>query len=72
MKRTALLAAAAAAVLLLALLGVAPGIGDIPAAAGKKAPEFPTQDPASWINSAPLTMKGLRGRVVLLDVWTFG
>lgn len=71
MRRLSLLSIAAA-VLLLALLGVAPGIGDIPAAAGKKAPEFPTQDPASWINSPPLTMKALRGRVVLLDVWTFG
>ncbi|HXI03668.1 MAG TPA: hypothetical protein VNI57_10880 [Candidatus Saccharimonadales bacterium] len=71
MRRLGFLAIAAAA-LILALLGVAPGIGEIPAAAGKSAPDFPTQDPASWINSPPLTMKGLRGRVVLLDVWTFG
>ena len=26
----------------------------------------------SWINSTPLTMAGLRGRVVLVDFWTFG
>lgn len=24
-----------------------------------------------WLNTAPLTMAGLRGRVVLLDVWTY-
>lgn len=26
----------------------------------------------SWINSRPLTTAGLRGRVVLVDFWTFG
>src|SRR5215475_8557328 len=25
-----------------------------------------------WINSEPLTIKGLRGRVVLIEFWTFG
>ena len=25
-----------------------------------------------WINSAPQTIDGLRGRVVALDFWTFG
>ena len=25
-----------------------------------------------WINSAPLTTPGLRGRVVLVEFWTFG
>jgi len=25
-----------------------------------------------WINSAPLDLKDLRGRVVLIDFWTFG
>ncbi|HZM70160.1 MAG TPA: hypothetical protein VFB95_07315 [Candidatus Cryosericum sp.] len=39
---------------------------------GRPAPEFPTQDPALWINSPPLSMSGLRGRVVLIDIWTFG
>ena len=33
------------------------------------APEFATGD---WINSEPLTVKSLRGRVVLVDFWTFG
>jgi hypothetical protein len=25
-----------------------------------------------WINSAPLTLAGLRGRVVLVEFWTYG
>jgi thiol-disulfide isomerase/thioredoxin len=33
------------------------------------APEFAFGD---WINSEPLTLKGLRGRVVLVEFWTFG
>jgi peptide-methionine (R)-S-oxide reductase len=41
---------------------VSPG-NDLPA------PEF---SPGSWINSEPQTLKGLRGRVVLVEFWTFG
>ena len=37
--------------------------------AGKAAPEFVS---GAWINSEPLTMQKLRGRVVLMDFWTFG
>jgi len=33
------------------------------------APELVTGD---WINSEPLKLKDLRGRVVLIDFWTFG
>ncbi len=33
------------------------------------APEFATGE---WINSQPLTLKNLRGRVVLIEFWTFG
>ncbi len=36
------------------------------------APEFPTRNPKLWINSAPLSISDLRGRVVLIDVWTYG
>lgn len=25
-----------------------------------------------WINSGPLSIDGLRGRVVLVDFWTYG
>jgi len=33
------------------------------------APEFAA---GAWINSEPLTVKSLRGRVVLVEFWTFG
>src|SRR6266850_7193387 len=33
------------------------------------APEFAS---GTWINSEPLTLLGLRGRVVLIEFWTFG
>ena len=33
------------------------------------APEFAAGD---WINSEPLTLQSLRGRVVLVEFWTFG
>ena len=35
----------------------------------QQAPEF--QGNSDWINSAPLTMRGLRGKVVLVDFWTY-
>jgi thiol-disulfide isomerase/thioredoxin len=34
-----------------------------------EAPEFAAVD--AWLNSAPLTMQGLRGKVVLVDFWTY-
>jgi thiol-disulfide isomerase/thioredoxin len=27
---------------------------------------------AGWINSEPLTLKGLKGKVIFLDFWTYG
>ncbi len=36
---------------------------------GKQAPEF-TND--TWINSEPLRLKDLRGKVVLIEFWTYG
>lgn len=33
------------------------------------APEF--VDPQNWINSDPLSIKGLRGKVVVIDFWTY-
>lgn len=35
----------------------------------KFAPEFP--DDANWINSDPLSISGLKGKVVLVDFWTY-
>jgi hypothetical protein len=35
------------------------------------APPFPKASPNRWIGP-PVTWEGLRGKVVLLDVWTFG
>jgi thiol-disulfide isomerase/thioredoxin len=37
----------------------------------RPAPPFPTRDAKRWIGT-PTTWQELRGRVVLLDVWTFG
>jgi hypothetical protein len=36
---------------------------------GKPAPEIAQ---GAWVNSEPLTMQKLRGRVVLVDFWTYG
>jgi hypothetical protein len=36
---------------------------------GSPAPEVTG---AGWINSEPLTMQGLRGKVVLVEFWTYG
>ena len=60
------------ALVLAAILAVA--LVNEPAAAqalriGAPAPEVAGD---RWINSGPLTMQGLRGRVVLVEFWTFG
>src|SRR5215510_5887711 len=39
--------------------------------ADNKAPMAPEISGGQWINSEPLTLKGLRGRVVLIEFWTF-
>ena len=36
---------------------------------GDPAPELKGD---AWLNSPPLRLAGLRGKVVLLDMWTFG
>lgn len=48
----------------------------LPAACGayaqaKQAPEFPPRSAEGWINSSPITLASLRGKVVLIDFWTF-
>jgi hypothetical protein len=54
-----------AAALALALAPPAPGQPQ----PGAVAPDITG---APWINSAPLTIGGLRGRVVLVEFWTYG
>jgi hypothetical protein len=43
--------------------------GAQPARAGQMAPEVAG---APWVNSGPLTMTSLKGRVVLVEFWTYG
>ncbi len=43
----------------------------VPPADAKPAAEFTHTDPQTWINSDPLTLESLRGRVVLIDFWAF-
>lgn len=35
-------------------------------------PEFTQVDESAWFNSKPLLSEDLRGKVVLIDVWTYG
>lgn len=37
-----------------------------------KAKTAPALSTGEWINSSPATLEGLRGRVVIVDFWTFG
>jgi peptide-methionine (R)-S-oxide reductase len=43
--------------------------GLVPETKSTTAPEFA---PGTWINSEPLTLKALSGRVVVVEFWTFG
>jgi thiol-disulfide isomerase/thioredoxin len=60
---------------LLAALLLAAGAFNFPADAAKAmprlAPEFTHNEAEAWLNSAPLSLKTLQGRVVMIDFWTF-
>ena len=45
-----------------------------PPSPGQPQPGGPAPDLTGgpWINTAPLTIGGLRGRVVLVEFWTYG
>jgi hypothetical protein len=53
----------------LALLAVPPAGLAVTTRVGEPAPEIAG---GPWINSEPLTMEKLRGRVVAVEFWTFG
>ncbi|MET3495495.1 thioredoxin family protein [Variovorax boronicumulans] len=61
-------AAVAASVAVLTFASPPPG-GDIAAGGAQKAPEFQNID--KWLNSQPLKLEELRGKVVLVDFWTY-
>ncbi|MCP4996867.1 MAG: redoxin domain-containing protein [Gammaproteobacteria bacterium] len=58
--------ASIALLLLLSFQAAAAHKGEVPLA-----PEFTHSNQSEWINSWPLTMKALKGKVLLLDFWTF-
>ncbi len=60
----------ARALVVAGLVALTPAVGvDAQVAPGRPAPEITA---GKWINSAPLTIGGLRGRVVAVEFWTFG
>ena len=66
-----LLSVSAGALLLgAALLPLATARADQPVQMNLAAPEFKDLD--EWINTKPLQLKDLRGKVVVLHFWTFG
>lgn len=58
--------------ILFASLIVLIALGDAWAFDQRPLPQFTTQNAADWSNSPPLNTADLRGRVLLVDVWTFG
>lgn len=58
--------------LLLGLAGLSPSAGALDAAdSARAAPAFTHSATAEWLNSPPLKLSALRGKVVLIDFWTF-
>ena len=48
------------------------GLVALPPAQAETMPEFRDTSPAAWVNSQPITSASLRGKVVLLEVYTSG
>ena len=61
--------AAVAASVAVLTFAAPPAGGDIAASAAQQAPEFQNID--KWLNSEPLKLQELRGKVVLVDFWTY-
>jgi thiol-disulfide isomerase/thioredoxin len=57
---------------LLLTLFLAPLAGAAPVGGARQMPQFTSIQAQDWLNSPPLRRADLRGKVVLLDVWTFG
>ena len=58
-----------ALVVAVVLLGVGEESAAVGAKVGQAAPEITGE---RWINSEPLSLAKLRGRVVFVEFWTFG
>jgi len=70
MKSNVLIGIAAVAASVGILTAAAPPSGgNIASSAAEMAPEFQTID--QWLNSQPLKLQELRGKVVLVDFWTY-
>ena len=61
-----------ALVLIAAIAAVALDFGSAAAQGVRLGASAPEVAGEHWINSEPLTTPGLRGRVVLVEFWTFG
>jgi hypothetical protein len=72
----AAMALKALAVLVLGGLAAVVGLGPARPVAGAQGVRVGQPAPeitgAPWINSEPLSLAGLRGRVVLVEFWTYG
>ena len=54
------------------LLLAGPGPGEAAGTLVKIGQAAPEVTGGPWINSEPLSLAGLRGRVVLVEFWTYG
>jgi len=68
-KTAATVAAVAAIAGLGAMVANSGAATSVPVENNQQAPEFTGID--NWLNSAPLNMQQLRGKVVLVDFWTY-